>query len=586
MLDLIEHLAQWVRGPLLIAVPGARRAARAAPELGRRRGATRPRILLEPLTASETRALVAALLPAGRGRCAPRAVAERSGGNPLFAEEMARRIAEEGGVEAAELPDTVQAVLAARLDSLEPFERTARAAGRRGRAHVLGGRAGAARRAPTAPRAGAGARRRCRRRTSSSRRAASRLAGERELAFKHVLIRDVAYGMLPKAVAGAQALRGRRRSSRSARATAPTRSWRCSPSTTAARRRSAARRRCADGRARAASARRALQFLEEAGDAAARAVREPRGGSRTTGTRAGLARDDEPATVARIGEKLGDVVAPARPRRRGDRASGASASSTTARRRTSSASPTCTARSARRCRTRASARRRSSTTRRASTCCKDGAAGCELVRLYEEAAWLYLHTGDNMLAIYASEKALRLAERLGETARRQPRARDLRPRVRAHRRHARRRARTSSARSSSRAAPTHGETILALLGAGRPPRGLRGRRTARRAGLRGGARRSRERDRRCCPPQVELHARARAARRLPRPNGRRSSASPRRAPTLAEREGLVGKLCFPYALRGLLTWRDGRLRRGRAAPAPRLRAGASRSAGRRSSSRP
>src|SRR6185437_650619 len=28
----------------------------------------------------------------------------------------------------------------------------------------------------------------------------SRLAGEPELAFKHVLIRDVAYGMLPKAV--------------------------------------------------------------------------------------------------------------------------------------------------------------------------------------------------------------------------------------------------------------------------------------------------------------------------------------------------------------------------------------------------
>ena len=36
------------------------------------------------------------------------------------------------------------------------------------------------------------------------------------------------------------------------------------------------------------------------------------------------------------------------------------------------------------------------------------------MRLYEEAAWLYMQTGDNMLAIYASEKALRLAERLGE----------------------------------------------------------------------------------------------------------------------------------------------------------------------------
>ena len=46
---------------------------------------------------------------------------------------------------------------------------------------------------------------------------------------------------------------------------------------------------------------------------------------------------------------------------------------------------------------------------------KDGEPWLELVRLYEEAASLYMHTGDNMLAIYASEKALRLAEKLGET---------------------------------------------------------------------------------------------------------------------------------------------------------------------------
>src|SRR4029079_14443065 len=45
---------------------------------------------------------------------------------------------------------------------------------------------------------------------------------------------------------------------------------------------------------------------------------------------------------------------------------------------------------------------------------KDGRPCLELVRLYEEAASLYMHTGDNMLAIYASERALRRAERLGE----------------------------------------------------------------------------------------------------------------------------------------------------------------------------
>ena len=45
---------------------------------------------------------------------------------------------------------------------------------------------------------------------------------------------------------------------------------------------------------------------------------------------------------------------------------------------------------------------------------KDGPPSLALVRLYEEAAWLYMQVGDNMLAIYASEKALRLAETLGE----------------------------------------------------------------------------------------------------------------------------------------------------------------------------
>ena len=57
-------------------------------------------------------------------------VATRAGGNPFFAEEMARILAEEG-TRAAELPDTVQALLAARLDSLEPHERQLAAAGRR-----------------------------------------------------------------------------------------------------------------------------------------------------------------------------------------------------------------------------------------------------------------------------------------------------------------------------------------------------------------------------------------------------------------------------------------------------------------------
>ena len=50
-------------------------------------------------------------------------VADRSGGNPLFAEEMVNRIVEGGAPDSDSLPDTVHSVLAARLDSLPRAER-------------------------------------------------------------------------------------------------------------------------------------------------------------------------------------------------------------------------------------------------------------------------------------------------------------------------------------------------------------------------------------------------------------------------------------------------------------------------------
>ena len=120
LLDAIEHLAQWVRAPLmLVCLARDELLDRRGGWGGGRRSATQ--LFLDPLSDEHSRALVRALLPEGE-EVVP-AVAERSGGNPLFAEEMARRISEEGTIEAAELPDTVQAVLAARLDSLDAFER-------------------------------------------------------------------------------------------------------------------------------------------------------------------------------------------------------------------------------------------------------------------------------------------------------------------------------------------------------------------------------------------------------------------------------------------------------------------------------
>src|SRR5918999_893463 len=194
MLDAIEHLAQWVRAPLLIVCLARDELLDRRPGWGGgRRSATQ--LILDPLGAADTESLVAKLLPES-GSLVP-AVVERSGGNPLFAEEMARRIAEEGG-HAAELPDTVQGVLAARLDALDPFERRlVQQAAVVGRTFWEGS---------LMPLARSEGRDLGRALTSLQEKdilapgAEGRLAGERELAFKHVLIRDVAYGMLPKAV--------------------------------------------------------------------------------------------------------------------------------------------------------------------------------------------------------------------------------------------------------------------------------------------------------------------------------------------------------------------------------------------------
>src|SRR5262249_21074617 len=148
----------------------------------------------------ETRELVAALMSSGETGAAevvPQ-VAERSGGNPLFAEEMVNRLLEEDTVEAEALPSTVQSLLAARLDSLDRNERRLLQP-----AAVIGQSFWEGALEKTAADAGVDLGRAL---TSLQDKdllvatAGSRLAGEREYAFKHVLIRDVAYGMLPKAV--------------------------------------------------------------------------------------------------------------------------------------------------------------------------------------------------------------------------------------------------------------------------------------------------------------------------------------------------------------------------------------------------
>jgi predicted ATPase len=91
-------------------------------------------IALEPLSDSETAALVSELLgPDPSISRLGQTIAERAAGNPFFAEEMVRELAERGvlrgnrsayvstvGAAEVSVPATVQATIAARIDRLDP----------------------------------------------------------------------------------------------------------------------------------------------------------------------------------------------------------------------------------------------------------------------------------------------------------------------------------------------------------------------------------------------------------------------------------------------------------------------------------
>jgi hypothetical protein len=77
-------------------------------------------LTLSPLSAAESKKLLGALGVGGEGA---KQIAEAAEGNPLYAEQMAAMVAEDGAVDA--VPPTIQALLAARLDRLSSAERRA-----------------------------------------------------------------------------------------------------------------------------------------------------------------------------------------------------------------------------------------------------------------------------------------------------------------------------------------------------------------------------------------------------------------------------------------------------------------------------
>ena len=203
LLEFLEHLVERASGvPLLVLCTARPELADRAPDwAGGLRNATT--ITLNPLSETETARLVGELLggvplPAELQR----AITERAGGNPLYAEEVVRLLRDRGllddraAFEDLPLPETVQALIAARLDTLQPeWKGLLQDAAVVGKVFWVGALAALTGTAATQVEAGVHElERRELVRTSRS----SSMEGERELAFWHGLVRDVAYGQIPR----------------------------------------------------------------------------------------------------------------------------------------------------------------------------------------------------------------------------------------------------------------------------------------------------------------------------------------------------------------------------------------------------
>ncbi|MDQ3161660.1 MAG: AAA family ATPase, partial [Actinomycetota bacterium] len=201
VLDFIDHLVEWASGVPILVVCTAR------PELldrrsgwggGKRASAT---VSLSPLSDDDTARLVHELLsqsvlPAETQS----ALLARAGGNPLYAEEFVRMLDERGDAGGA-LPESVQGIIAARLDLLAVDEKELlQDAAVVGKVFWLGAVAslGDGRERWLVEQALHG----LERRELVVRERRSSVAGESEYAFRHVLVRDVAYGQIPRAARG------------------------------------------------------------------------------------------------------------------------------------------------------------------------------------------------------------------------------------------------------------------------------------------------------------------------------------------------------------------------------------------------
>jgi class 3 adenylate cyclase/tetratricopeptide (TPR) repeat protein len=202
--DLIDTLVGQVSGPLLVLVTARPEMLDRRPAWGGAWGRTSA-MRLDALPPADTGRLLGELLGAEIPENIRSLVVDRAEGNPFFVEELIATFVDRGVLqrengswtfgqlpEGFSVPDSVQAVLAARIDLLPDAEKEALQA-----AAVIG------RTFWTGPmyELVAGARPDVsvlEEREFIRRRPTSTLPGEREYVIKHALTREVAYGSLPR----------------------------------------------------------------------------------------------------------------------------------------------------------------------------------------------------------------------------------------------------------------------------------------------------------------------------------------------------------------------------------------------------
>jgi len=161
---------------------------------------------LRALTPADSSRLTSALLPTS-DQAQVETIVDRSGGNPLYIRELVRYLDEQAehhgdtpsvaGGEPAIFPDSLHTLIAARLDAL-PEEHKAALADAAVVGHVFWPSTLAAIRG-TSPGSVDAVLDQLSARQFVRESSESTFAGERELAFSHALIRDVAYDALPRA---------------------------------------------------------------------------------------------------------------------------------------------------------------------------------------------------------------------------------------------------------------------------------------------------------------------------------------------------------------------------------------------------